>query len=249
MLAMFTEASDAFGLAVTGLGRSRVLGRPRRHRDAWPRSMVRARWAGGRRPARRHAAAASAGYALTADAIGLGCRKDEGGRADRMCCEVRPARPGRSTSQTRTETMTARLAESQAGRTGCTPVPEAVPKPRGELLRRVPAGQRARAVRAAQRRRARAPARHRAGLFYARAARQATRRTACQPAAPHRAYWLAPGDRPGTPHLCDTAVPALRPRTTGDRGHCHGGDQAAAAQQEAERRYQRRLQRGLHPGL
>ncbi len=233
MRAMFTEGSDAFGLAVTGLGdhvSSAGLGAIGRLAEI----LVRARWLVEPADAtlRRER-----GYALTADAI-TWLRKTSG-RAEDVGEVGQPDLADDIAD--RTDTMADRLAEIRQD-DGLQPVP--VPK-RGKLLDAYLPGSGLALfalLTAAGSRPGAAPS----GLFYTEPhAGNAT--YSFQRLHITRAYWLGQAIALYA-HLCDTALPVL--------GRDDWKEVIATAEirlrplsQEAERRYQRRLQRGLHPGL
>lgn len=233
MRAMFTEASDAFGLAITGLGHrasSADLGAVGQLAEI----LVRARWLvePADAPLRRER-----GYALTADAI-TWLRKTSG-RAEDVGEVGHPDLAGDIAD--RADTMTARLAEIRED-DGLEPVK--VPK-RSKLLDAYLPGSGLALfalLTAAGSRPGAAPS----GLFYAEP--QVGNATySFQRLHIVRAYWLAQAITLYA-HLCDTAVPVL--------GRDDWKEVIATAEirlrplsQEAVRRYQRRLQRGLHPGL
>jgi hypothetical protein len=177
------------------------------------------------------------GYALTADAISW--LHKTSGRAEDAGQAGQPGLAGDIAD--RTETMSARLAEIRQD-DGLQAVK--VPK-RGELLDAYLPGHGLALfalITAAGSRPGAAPS----GLFYAEpGAGHATYRF--QRLSVTRAYWLAQAIALYA-HLCDTAVPVL--------GRDDWKEIIATAEirlrplsQEAEQRYQRRLQRGLHPGL
>ena len=233
MRAMFTEASDAFGLAVTGLGdhaSSAGLGAIGRLAEI----LVRARWLVEPADAtlRRER-----GYALTADAI-TWLRKTSG-RAEDVGEVGQPDLAGDIAD--RAETMTTRLAEIRQD-DGLQPVQ--VPKPRKLLDAYLPGSGLAlfALLTAAGSRPGAAPS----ALFYSEP-HVSNATYSFQRLHITRAYWLAQATALYA-HLCDTAVPVL--------GRDDWKEVIATAEirlrplsQEAERRYQRRLQRGLHPGL
>jgi len=233
MRAMFTEASDTFSLAVTGLGDHAsaadlaAIGR-------LAEILARARWLVEPADAvlRRER-----GYALTADAIAW-LRKTSG-RAEDIGEVGHPDLAGDIAD--RTETMAARLDEIRQD-DGLQQVK--VPK-RGKLLDAYLPGTGLALfalLTAAGARPGAAPS----GLFYTESG-TGNATYSFQRLHITRGYWLAQAIALYA-HLCDTAVPVL--------GREDWKDVIAAAEirlrplsQEAERRYQRRLQRGLHPGL
>ena len=233
MRAMFTEASDTFGLAVTGLtdhASSADLAAVGRLAEI----LVRARWL--LEPAdamlRRER-----GYALTADAI-TWLRKTSG-RAEEAGAVGQPDLAGDIAD--RTETMEARLTEVRQD-DGLRAVK--VPKRRKLLDAYLPGSGLAlfALLSAASSRPGAAPS----ALFYSEPG-AGNAAYSFQRLQITRAYWLAQAIALYA-HLCDTAVPVL--------GRHDWKEIIATAEirlrplsQEAERRYQRRLQRGLHPGL
>ena len=233
MRAMFTEASDAFGLAVTGLtdhASSADLAAVGRLAEI----LVRARWL--LEPAdatlRRER-----GYALTADAI-TWLRKTSG-RAEEAGSVGQPDLAGDIAD--RTETMEARLTEIRQD-DGLRAVK--VPKRRKLLDAYLPGSGLAlfALLSAAGSRPGAAPS----ALFYSEPG-TGNAAYSFQRLQITRAYWLAQAIALYA-HLCDTSVPVL--------GRDDWKESIATAEirlrplsQEAERRYQRRLQRGLHPGL
>jgi hypothetical protein len=235
MQAMFTEASDAFGLAVTGLG-GRASAADLAAVGSLAEILVRARWLVEPADAmlRRERS-----YALTADAIAW--LRETSGHAEDVG-EVEVGQPDLAGDiADRTETMAARLDEIRQD-DGLQPVK--LPKRRKLLDAYLPGSGLAlfALLTAAGARPGAAPS----GLFYAEAG-SGNATYSFQRLHITRAYWLAQAITLYA-HLCDTAVPVLG-REDWKEVIATAEIRVRPLSQEAERRYQRRLQRGLHPGL